>query len=189
MEVAFEAEGRAHTKPQRPKRSWVGRGVNLHVFIQSWWSWPYCVFHSPGHHWASLVAQMVKNLTAMQESWVWSLGWENPLEEGMATHSSILAWRIPWTEDPGRLQSMGSRRVRHNWTHTHTYTCIYVHVSHSWDHTGYEFLAFLFHLAVHYKLLLACCDHHWYSILPFYNLVSHIPVVVTDLYHTSIGNI
>ena len=55
---------------------------------------------------SSLVAQMVKNLPAMWETWVWSLGWEDPLEEGMATHSSILAWRIPWTEEPGGLQSM-----------------------------------------------------------------------------------
>ena len=54
-----------------------------------------------------LVAQMVKNLPAMQESWVQSLGGEDPLEKGMATCSSILAWRIPWTEEPGGLQSMG----------------------------------------------------------------------------------
>ena len=53
--------------------------------------------------WASLVAQMVKNLPAMQETWVLSLGWEDPLEKEMATHSSILAWRIPWTEKPGSL--------------------------------------------------------------------------------------
>ena len=51
---------------------------------------------------------MVKNLPAMQVTWVRSLGWEDPLETGMATHSSILAWRIPWTEAPGRLQSMGT---------------------------------------------------------------------------------
>ena len=50
----------------------------------------------------------------MQETQVQSLGWEDPLEKGMAAHSSILAWRIPWTEDPGKLQSMGSQRVRHN---------------------------------------------------------------------------
>jgi len=56
---------------------------------------------------------MVKNPSAMQEIWVLSLGWEDPLEEGMPTSSSILAWRIPWTEEPGRLQSMGSQRVRH----------------------------------------------------------------------------
>ena len=59
-------------------------------------------------HFASLVAQLVKNLPAMQETWVRSLCWEDPLEKGMATHSSILAWRIPWT-----IQSMGLQRVRH----------------------------------------------------------------------------
>ena len=57
--------------------------------------------------WASLMAQPVKNLPAKQETWVWSLGWEDPLEKGKATHSSILAWRIPWTEEIGGLQSMG----------------------------------------------------------------------------------
>ena len=59
--------------------------------------------------WASLVAQMVKNLPAMWETQVRSLGWEDPLEKEMVTHSSILAWRIPWTEEPGGLQSMGSQ--------------------------------------------------------------------------------
>ena len=62
-----------------------------------------------------LVAQLVKNLPAVQETWAHSLGWEDPLEKGMATHSSILAWRIPWREEPGRLQSMGSQRVGHDW--------------------------------------------------------------------------
>ena len=57
---------------------------------------------------------MVKNLPAMQETWVGSLVQEDSLEKGMATHSSVLAWRIPWTEEPGRLQSMGSQRVRHD---------------------------------------------------------------------------
>ena len=57
---------------------------------------------------------MVKNPRAMQEIWVRSLGWEDPLEDGIATHSSILAWRIPWTEEPGGLQSMGSLRVGHD---------------------------------------------------------------------------
>ena len=65
-------------------------------------------------HLRSLVAQMVRNLPAMWETWVGSLGWEDLLEKGMATHSSILAWRIPWTEEPGELQSMGSQRVRHH---------------------------------------------------------------------------
>ena len=57
---------------------------------------------------------MVKNLSAMQETQVRSLGWEDPLEKSMATHSSILAWRIPWTEGPDGLQSMGSQRVEHD---------------------------------------------------------------------------
>ena len=64
---------------------------------------------------APLVAQMVKNLSAMWEAWVWSLGGEEPPEEGTATHSSILTWRIPWTEEPGGLQPMGLQRVGHNW--------------------------------------------------------------------------
>jgi len=66
------------------------------------------------YSWASLVAQTVKNLPAMWETWVQSMGWEDPLEEGMTTHSSILPWRIPWTEEPGGLQSMGSQRVGHD---------------------------------------------------------------------------
>ena len=60
------------------------------------------------------MVQMVKNLPAMQETWVRSLGQEDPLEKGMATHSSILARRIPWTEEPGGLQSIGSQVVGHN---------------------------------------------------------------------------
>ena len=66
------------------------------------------------YKWASRVAQMIKNLPAMQKTQVQSLGREDPLEEGMATHSSILAWRIPWTEEPGGLQSTGSQRVGHD---------------------------------------------------------------------------
>ena len=66
------------------------------------------------YSWASLVAQTVKNLPAIQKTWVQSLGWEDPLEKRMATHSSILAWRIPWTEEPGKIQSMGSQRLGHN---------------------------------------------------------------------------
>ena len=63
---------------------------------------------------ASLVAQMVKNLPAVRETQVQSLGWEDPLEKEMATHSSTLAWKIPWMEEPGRLQSMGSQRAGHD---------------------------------------------------------------------------
>ena len=64
---------------------------------------------------AALVDQMVKNPPAIWETQVRSLGWQDPLEKGMATHSSILAWKIPWTEEPGGLQSMGWQRVRHEW--------------------------------------------------------------------------
>ena len=61
-----------------------------------------------------LVAQTVKRLPTMQETWVRSLGWEDPLEKEMATHSSTLTWKIPWMEEHGRLQSKGSQRVRHD---------------------------------------------------------------------------
>ena len=64
--------------------------------------------------WSSLVAQSVKDLPKMWETQVRSLGWKDPLEKKTATHSSILAWKIPWTEEPGGLQSIGSQRVRHN---------------------------------------------------------------------------
>ena len=60
------------------------------------------------------MVQTVKNLSAVQETWVQSLDWEDPLEKGMATHSSILAWRIPWAEEPGGLQCIGLQRVRHH---------------------------------------------------------------------------
>ena len=66
------------------------------------------------YQWASLVAQMVKNMSAMQETRVQSLYQDDPLEKEMATHSSIPAWRIPWTEEPDGLQSMGWQRVSHD---------------------------------------------------------------------------
>ena len=79
----------------------------------------------PLHYsWASLVAQTVKNLPAMQETRARSLGWKDPLEEGMATHSSILAWRIPWTEEPGRLQSMSLQTVGHTWVTNHSHSLL-----------------------------------------------------------------
>ena len=82
--------------------------TNLH-FHQQW------IRVSFSSHWASLVAQRLKRLPPMWETWVWSLGREDPLEKEMATHSSILAWRIPWAEELGRLQSTGSQRVGHDW--------------------------------------------------------------------------
>ena len=66
------------------------------------------------------MAQTVKPLPAMRETWVQSLGWEDPLEKEMATHSSTLAWKIPWTEEPGRLQSMGLQTVRDD--------CVYIYI-------------------------------------------------------------
>ena len=81
-----------------------------------------------------MVAQMVKKIPIMQETWVWFLGQEDPLEKGMATHSSILAWRIPWIEEPGGLYSPWDRRVGCNWatfTHTHTHTHIHSCYQHS----------------------------------------------------------
>jgi len=83
-------------------------GVSVSIFTilidVSWY-----VFHQ-----TSLVAQMVKRLPTMWETWVQSPGWEDLLEKEMATHSSILAWKIPWTEEPGRLQSVGLQRVGHD---------------------------------------------------------------------------
>ena len=69
-----------------------------------------------------LVAQRLKWLPPMRETWVWSLGWEDPLEKEVATHSSILAWRIPWTEEPCRLQSTGSQTVGHDWATSLSFT-------------------------------------------------------------------
>ena len=77
----------------------------------------------------SFVAQLVKNLPAMQETWVWFLGLEDPLEKEMATHSSILAWRIPWSEKPGRLKSNGVTRVGHDLVTKPTYCDVYSHCS------------------------------------------------------------
>ena len=93
------------------------------IEIHSTWG-THSEFTLPHNTWAFLVDQKVKNLPTMWETWVQSLGQEDPLEKGMATHSSILAWRIPWIQEPGRLQSLGSQRVRmtERLTHTHTHT-------------------------------------------------------------------
>ena len=80
---------------------------------------------------------MVKNPPVMQETWVWFLGWEDPLEKGMATYSSILAWRIPWTEDPGGWAAVhGSQRVRHDWvTNIFSSDAVFPHFCHSVPHS------------------------------------------------------
>ena len=97
--------------------------------------------------WALLVAQAGKNPPTMWETRVWSLGCKDPPEEGMATHSSVLAWRIPWTEKPGGLKSMGLQRVGHNWATKHVLTQHYVFYlweskcrMRSTDNTRYDFL-------------------------------------------------
>ena len=110
------------------RKRWTGRAqrvrraVNLCSLIL--WRWTHII-------WAPWVAQTVKNPPAVQETWVLSLGREDSLKKGMATASSTFAWRIPWTEKPGGLQSMGSQTVGHDWginTHTHTHTRHYTFV-------------------------------------------------------------
>ena len=84
-----------------------------------------------------MVAQMVKNLPAMQEAWHQSMGQEDPLKKGIAIHSSILAWRIPWTEEPGGLWTMGSQRVRHygaTYKHPHIWWVVkYIFLMHKFE--------------------------------------------------------
>ena len=108
-------------QPMVSQRVWVLRGILPKVMASRQQSWDLRFeVHCP-NHWTSLVAQMVKNLPAVPKTWVQPLSQENPLEKKMATHSNILAWRIPQTEEPGRLQSMGSQRIEHNWaTNTHS---------------------------------------------------------------------
>ena len=93
--------------------------INTYIWnLEGWYSWTCLqssigdadISNKHGQAWASFVAQLVKNPPAMRETWVWSLGWEDPLEKAKATHSSILAWRIPWA-----VQTMGSQRVEHDW--------------------------------------------------------------------------
>ena len=121
------------SQTRKPSRQWDG------------WDWSSgersslqrSIWQSPAlRWWTYLVAQTVKNLPAVQEiqeTWVRCLGQEDPLEKGMATHSSILVWRIPRTEETGGLQSMGSCRVRNDWaTNTHTALRWYVH-GNGWD--------------------------------------------------------
>ena len=84
-------------------------------------------------------AQMVKNPPAMWETWVQSLGWEDPLEEGMASHFSILAWRILWTEEPGGLQSMRSQRVAHDWSNwVYIRVCVCMCVCRVWYYPQFQ---------------------------------------------------
>ena len=108
---------------------------------------------------ASLVSQSLKRLPAMWETWVWSLGQKDPLEKEMATHSSILAWRIPWMEEPGGLQSMGLQRVGHNWATS-------LSLSLSFHHTKFEYLG----LTGISKIFL-CCMGFYSSINIFFSIL------------------
>ena len=90
-------------------RNWKSRCKFLNCMESGTW------FGAFTHFGASLMAQMVKHLPTMRETRVWSLGWEDSLEKERATHSSTLAWKIPWMEEPGRLQSMGLQGVGHDW--------------------------------------------------------------------------
>ena len=111
----------------------------------------------------SLVAQTVKHLSTMPETQVRSLGWEDPLEKEMAIHSSTISWKIPWTEEPGRLQSMGSQRVRHDWATS--CSCSHMNGKHFGD---LPFFASTFH-SKQTKISLFCikCKHVYTSLLCF----------------------
>ena len=115
------------------------------------WSLPTLFVTYTNTNQASLLAQMVKNLPAVQETGVWSLGQEDSLQKGMATHSSILAWRIPWTEEPGRLQSMGSHRVKDDWA-TNTLTLNHATRASAWSvlsSNGYMSVSHVFLKTLH----------------------------------------
>ena len=100
---------------------------------------------------ASLVTQTVNKQPAIQETWVWSLGWEDSLEEGMATHSSLLAWRIPMDRGAGGLQLMESQGVRHDWATKHTWLISVIKI------TSYYWIPELNKIIY---LILALQDHH-----------------------------
>ena len=116
----------------------------------------------------SPVAQMVKNLAAMQETQVWSPGWEDPLEKVTATHSSILAWRIPWIEEPGGLQSMGSQRVRHGWA-TNTLTFSLTHRK-----CIGKVVTFFFFLSFFLTILLKLAIGSPFPVFVFFRLCGHL---------------
>ena len=95
--------------------------VNQGKYVYDFWD--FLPLHVLPFHFWSLIAQLVKNLHAMQEALVQFLGWKDPFEKKMATHSSTLAWKIPWMEEPSRLQSMGSRGFGHNWATSLSLLC------------------------------------------------------------------
>ena len=104
-------EGRSHRRQILYCLSYQGSPTATHIYLL--WN-TQCFLYIIEIYKLCLMAQTIKNLPTEQETWVWSLWQEDPLEKRMATHSSILAWRIPWTEEPIRLQSMGSQRARYD---------------------------------------------------------------------------
>ena len=99
--------------------------------------------------------QTVKSLSAMQETQVWSLSWEDPLEKGIAIHSSILAWKIPWMEEPGRPPSMGLPRVGHDWA-TNTVTLKFDESSHNFWILVYTFIGIIITHLIKMKWNVLC---------------------------------
>ena len=102
-----------------------------------------------------LVTQMVKNPPAMWETWVRSLGWEHPLEKCIATHSSIQAWRIPWTEEPGGLLSMGLQRIKHDWASKHSIYSIHPSIHLSIYPSIYSSIHTCIHPSIHLSIHLS----------------------------------
>ena len=156
--------------------------IQSHITDSSWSTWSNQVFHYSlsfvaqfSGLWASLGAQLVKNRPAILETWVLSLGWEDPLEKGLATHSSILSWRIPWTEEPGRLQSMGLQKVGRDWT-TKTssilHMVMYVFKCYSFNssHLSYPHCV---HKSVLYVCISIAGDVIWGLKLPSFLISNH----------------
>ena len=117
----------------------------------------------------SLVVPMVKNLPAVQETWVWSLSWEDPLEKEMATHSSTRAWKISWTEEPGGLQSMGSQGVGHDWVVFQSFSCVQLFAT-PWTAACQASLSF----TVSWNLLKLMSIE---SVMPFNHLILCCPLL------------
>ena len=146
----------------------------MHVFIIKWKYqnpsiWGKILFHEIMHPSHVLVAQMVKNLPAMWETWIQSLGREDSMEKEMATHSSILSCRIPSTEEPGRLKSMGLQRVGHNWG---TNTFIFFSLSHVLLHSPFWDATLV---KSFFPLPMSCLAmYNWVNIYAFHYVSGHI---------------
>ena len=116
--------------------------------------------------WTSLVAQLVKNLPTMWVTWVRSLDWEDPLEEGMATHSRFFPGESPWTEEPGGQQSMESQRVGHHWVIQHNtaqlplYLLTYLHLSWDWVTWCFSYKSWFLQLCFRLHILFPIKDHY-----------------------------